>query len=113
EGKVWMIQLLSVARLSLAAKMEEIHVPLLLDLQVGDVKFIFEAQTIQRMEDLVLSTLGWRLRPVTPFSFIEYFLLKATGESPVLGITCVISIPCLWEKLCVVIRCNSGDSFIT
>ncbi|KAH9321567.1 hypothetical protein KI387_016206, partial [Taxus chinensis] len=82
EGKVWMIQLLSVACLSLAAKMEETHVPLLLDLQVGDVKFIFEARTIQRMECLVLSTLGWRLRSVTPFSFIEYFLLTATGESP-------------------------------
>lgn len=32
--KPWMIQLLSVTCLSLAAKVEEIHVPLLLDLQV-------------------------------------------------------------------------------
>ena len=34
KGKAWMIQLLSVACLSLAAKMEETEVPLLLDLQV-------------------------------------------------------------------------------
>lgn len=34
-GKLWMIQLVSVTCLSLAAKMEEVDVPLLLDLQVG------------------------------------------------------------------------------
>lgn len=81
QGKVWMLQLLSVACLSLAAKMEETDVPLLLDLQVGDVKFIFEARTIQRMEFLVLSTLKWRLSSVTPFSFIDYFIQKAAGDS--------------------------------
>lgn len=35
EGKDWMLQLLSVACISLAAKMEESEVPMLLDLQVG------------------------------------------------------------------------------
>jgi hypothetical protein len=34
QGKVWMLQLLSVACMSLAAKMEETEVPILLDLQV-------------------------------------------------------------------------------
>ena len=34
NGKAWVMHLLSVACLSLAAKMEEIEVPLLLDLQV-------------------------------------------------------------------------------
>ena len=34
EEKLWMVQLVSVSCLSLAAKMEEVHVPLLLDLQV-------------------------------------------------------------------------------
>ncbi|GLJ12130.1 hypothetical protein SUGI_0185050 [Cryptomeria japonica] len=80
QGKVWMLQLLSVACLSLAAKMEETDVPLLIDLQIGDVKFVFEARTIQRMEGLVLTTLDWRLRSVTPFSFLDYFLHKATGD---------------------------------
>lgn len=70
-----MIQLLSVACLSLAAKMEEIEVPLLLDLQVGP-DCIFEPRTIQRMELLVLSTLEWRMSSVTPLSYIDYFVCK-------------------------------------
>ncbi|KAK1302631.1 Cyclin-D4-1 [Acorus calamus] len=83
QGKAWMTQLLSVACLSLAAKMEESDVPLSLDLQVGESKFVFEARTIQRMELLVLSTLKWRMQSVTPFSFIDYFLHQANGgESP-------------------------------
>lgn len=76
KGKAWMMQLISVACLSLATKMEETEVPLLLDLQAGDAKFMFEAKTIQRMELLVLSTLKWRMLAVTPFSFLEYFLKK-------------------------------------
>ncbi|CAL9111092.1 unnamed protein product [Musa textilis] len=79
QGKAWMSQLLSVACLSLAAKMEETEVPLSLDLQVGDAKYIFEARTIQRMEQLVLSTLKWRMQAVTPFSFIDFFLHKFNG----------------------------------
>ncbi|GAB2269616.1 hypothetical protein Dimus_004540 [Dionaea muscipula] len=70
--KPWMTQLAAVACLSLAAKVEETHVPLLSDLQVGETKYVFEAKTIQRMEILVLSTLGWKMNPVTPHSFIDY-----------------------------------------
>lgn len=76
EGKAWMTQLLAVACLSLASKMEETYVPLPLDLQVADAKFVFEARTIKRMELLVLSTLKWRMQAVTPCSFIDYFLHK-------------------------------------
>lgn len=72
EKKPWMTQLASVACLSLAAKVEETQVPLLLDLQVEDSKFVFEAKTIQRMEILILSTLQWKMNPVTPLSFIDY-----------------------------------------
>lgn len=75
-GKAWTLQLLSVACLSLAAKMEETKVPQSIDLQVGDPKFVFEAKTIRTMELLVLSTLKWRLRVLTPCSFIDYFLSK-------------------------------------
>ncbi|KAF6172462.1 hypothetical protein GIB67_006975 [Kingdonia uniflora] len=67
------MQLLDVACVSLAAKMEEIEVPLSVDLQVEEYKFIIEAKTIQRMELLVLSTLKWRMRAVTPFTFMDYF----------------------------------------
>ncbi|KAI8550282.1 hypothetical protein RHMOL_Rhmol06G0092900 [Rhododendron molle] len=80
KGKAWMMQLLAVACLSIAAKMEETEVPLSLDLQVGESKFVFEARTIQRMELLVMSTLKWRMKSVTPFSFIDHFLRKINGD---------------------------------
>ncbi|KAI8013417.1 Cyclin-D3-1 [Camellia lanceoleosa] len=79
KGKAWMAQLLAVACLSLAAKMEETEVPLCVDFQVAGSKFVFEARTIQRMELLVLGTLKWRMQAVTPFSFIDYFLWKING----------------------------------
>ncbi|XP_028078365.1 cyclin-D4-2-like isoform X2 [Camellia sinensis] len=80
KGKAWMAQLLAVACLSLAAKMEETEIPLCVDFQVAGSKFVFEARTIQRMELLVLSTLKWRMQAVTPFSFIVYFLWKINGD---------------------------------
>ncbi|KAG8364241.1 hypothetical protein BUALT_Bualt19G0107700 [Buddleja alternifolia] len=72
----WMMQLAAVTCLSLAAKVEEIHVPLLLDFQVEDTKYVFEAKTIQRMEVLVLSSLSWRMNPVTPISFFDYVIRR-------------------------------------
>lgn len=72
NGKPWMTQLAAVACLSLAAKVEETQVPLLLDLQVEDSRYVFEAKTIKRMEILVLSTLGWKMNPPTPISFLDY-----------------------------------------
>ncbi|KAJ6740382.1 CYCLIN-D3-2 [Salix purpurea] len=74
--KPWMGQLAAVACLSLAAKVEETHVPLLLDLQVEDAKYIFEAKTIKRMELLVLSTLQWRMNPVTSISFFDHIIRR-------------------------------------
>lgn len=68
----WMMQLAAVTCLSLAAKVEETRVPLLLDLQVEGAKHVFEAKIIQRMELLVLSTLKWKMNPVTPLSFIDH-----------------------------------------
>ncbi|CAH2043351.1 unnamed protein product [Thlaspi arvense] len=76
SGKAWTVQLLAVACLSLAAKIEETEVPMLVDLQVGDPQFVFEAKSVQRMELLVLSRLEWRLRAITPCSYIRYFLRK-------------------------------------
>ncbi|GMI78492.1 CYCLIN D3;1 [Hibiscus trionum] len=70
--KPWTTQLAAVACLSLAAKVEETQVPLLLDLQVEESRYVFEAKTIQRMEILVLSSLQWKMNPVTPLSFLDY-----------------------------------------
>ncbi|OWM80690.1 cyclin-D3-3-like [Punica granatum] len=72
DGAPWMGQLAAVACLSLAAKVEEISVPLLVDFQVDDSVFLFEARTIKKMELLVLSTLQWRMNPVTPLSFLDH-----------------------------------------
>ncbi|WOH04759.1 hypothetical protein DCAR_0624171 [Daucus carota subsp. sativus] len=72
QDKPWMIHLAAVTCLSLAAKVDEVQVPLLLDLQVEDSKYVFEAKTIQRMELLVMSTLEWRMNPVTPLSFLDH-----------------------------------------
>ncbi|MED6144604.1 hypothetical protein PIB30_017338 [Stylosanthes scabra] len=74
--KPWMIQLASVTCISLAAKVEETQVPLLLDLQVQDAKYVFEAKTIQKMELLILSTLNWKMHPVTPLSFLDHIIRR-------------------------------------
>lgn len=79
--KPWMTQLVAVACLSLAAKVEETRVPLLLDLQVEETRYIFEAKMIQRMEILVLSTLQWKMNPVTPISFIDHFTRRLGFEN--------------------------------
>ncbi|KAG6384863.1 hypothetical protein SASPL_153682 [Salvia splendens] len=88
KGKHWVIQLIAVSCLSLAAKMEEVNVPSLVDLQAGDPKYLFEAKTIQRMEMLVLSYLKWNVKPYTPFNFIEFYLGKSckpqTPQGPLL-----------------------------
>ncbi|KAF3788331.1 Cyclin-D3-1 [Nymphaea thermarum] len=74
--KPWMTQLAAVACLSLAAKVEETQVPLLLDLQVEEAQYVFEAKTIQRMELLILSSLEWKMHPVTPLSFIDHIIRR-------------------------------------
>ncbi|XVF45085.1 hypothetical protein PTKIN_Ptkin02bG0177400 [Pterospermum kingtungense] len=76
KDKPWTIQLVAVACLSLAAKVEETQVPLLLDLQVEGTRLFFEAKTIQRMEILVLSTLKWKMHPITPLSFLDHIIRR-------------------------------------
>ncbi|CAO2814859.1 unnamed protein product [Amaranthus hypochondriacus] len=76
NDKPWMFQLTAVTCLSLAAKVEETHVPLLLDLQVESGKYMFEAKTIQKMEVLILSTLEWKMNPVTPLSFLDHIIRR-------------------------------------
>ncbi|KAL7131615.1 hypothetical protein ABFS83_12G016000 [Erythranthe nasuta] len=76
RDKPWMGQLAAVACVSLAAKMEETQVPLLLDLQVEESKYVFEGRTVQRMELLVLSTLQWRMNLVTPISFVDHIVRR-------------------------------------
>ncbi|KAI4382583.1 hypothetical protein MLD38_008530 [Melastoma candidum] len=85
-SEVWQMQLLSVACLSLAAKMEEPLVPSLLDLQVEGTKYVFEPRTIRRMELLVLTVLDWRLRSITPFCFLSFFAFKVDPTGTFVGL---------------------------
>nr|QYW07130.1 cyclin D5-2 [Dimocarpus longan] len=78
DGKLWAVRLLSVACLSLAAKMEECKVPALSEFQVED--YDFENKVILRMELLVLDALGWKMGSITPFAFLHYFISKLCGE---------------------------------
>ncbi|PWZ38884.1 Cyclin-D3-2 [Zea mays] len=78
----WMARLAAVTCFALAAKVEETRVPPLLDLQLyaaADAAdpYVFEAKTVRRMELLVLSALGWRMHPVTPFSYLQPVLADA------------------------------------
>ncbi|XP_073115877.1 cyclin-D5-1 isoform X2 [Elaeis guineensis] len=78
KGKLWVISLLSVACLSLAAKMEEYMAPALSEYQIDGYEF--NSKAIQRMELLVLSTLEWRMSSVTPFDYLSYFTCKFQYE---------------------------------
>jgi cyclin D1/2/4, plant len=75
------MQLLSLACVSVAAKMEETHVPLLLDLQSldGGSRFLFEPRTVRRMELLLMSALQWRVQGITPFDFLPFFSTAANA----------------------------------
>ncbi|CAL4905540.1 unnamed protein product [Urochloa decumbens] len=71
EAMPWAARLLSVACVSVAAKMEERQAPALSEFDAGDYDFC--PASIRRMELLVLSTLGWRMGAVTPFDFLPCF----------------------------------------
>uniref|UniRef100_A0A7N0T5H1 Cyclin-like domain-containing protein n=1 Tax=Kalanchoe fedtschenkoi TaxID=63787 RepID=A0A7N0T5H1_KALFE len=79
NGKYWAVKLLSVACVSVAAKMEEVTVPVLSDYPLGE--FMFEKNVIQRMELLVLSALEWKMARITPFMYFSYFSDKFCGNS--------------------------------
>ncbi|XVE87912.1 hypothetical protein DITRI_Ditri19aG0026500 [Diplodiscus trichospermus] len=72
QGNPWVLRLVVIACISLAAKMLEIHFSPS-DFQRGE-RFIFDAQAIERMELLILDALNWRMRSITPFSFISFFI---------------------------------------
>ncbi|XP_038901987.1 putative cyclin-D6-1 [Benincasa hispida] len=72
QPKPWVLRLLAVSCVSLAAKMKQIEHNLF-DFQ-GNEGFIFDPQTVHRMEVLILGALKWRMRSITPFSFIPFFI---------------------------------------
>ncbi|XP_024974693.1 putative cyclin-D7-1 [Cynara cardunculus var. scolymus] len=66
----WMMELLSVASLSIAIKFGETGLPSLHEMQEG-LEYCFEAKLIQRMELKIMESLGWELNCVTPHSYVE------------------------------------------
>ncbi|XP_042518007.1 putative cyclin-D6-1 [Macadamia integrifolia] len=71
HGKPWILKLVAISCLSLAVKMNKTNFSLT-DFQRDG--FIFDTHTIQRMEFLILGALKWRMRSITPFSFVHFFL---------------------------------------
>ncbi|KAG9452802.1 hypothetical protein H6P81_005706 [Aristolochia fimbriata] len=80
RGKPWILKLVSVSCLSLAAKMKKI-VFSLNEVQ-SEEGFIFDCETIRRMELLILGALKWRMRSITPFSFVSFFLSYFNFNDP-------------------------------
>lgn len=79
EGKLWAIRLLSIACLSLAAKMEECQVPAFSGYPIEE-EYGFGCNVIQKMELFVLTTMGWKMSLVTPFAYFNYFTRKLSDQ---------------------------------
>ncbi|XP_029125073.1 putative cyclin-D6-1 [Cajanus cajan] len=73
-GKPWFLRLLVISCLSLASKMKNTTISFL-DTQKEGCNF--KVQNIQKMELLILGALKWRVRSITPFSFLHFFLSLA------------------------------------
>ncbi|KOM53861.1 hypothetical protein LR48_Vigan09g252000 [Vigna angularis] len=74
KGNPWYLRLVVVSCLSLASKMKNTTLPFLEMLKEG---CNFKVQSIQRMEPLILGALKWRMRSITPFSFLRFFISLA------------------------------------
>ncbi|CAN4103398.1 unnamed protein product [Withania somnifera] len=72
EGKPWILRLMAVSCVSLALKMRKIEYSVTDIQQDGSV--IFDTETVKRMELLILGGLKWRMRSITAFTFINFFI---------------------------------------
>ncbi|KFK30921.1 hypothetical protein AALP_AA6G043400 [Arabis alpina] len=71
QSKPWILKLISLSCVSLSAKMRKPNISVH-DLPVeGEM---FDVQMIERMENVILGALKWRMRSITPFSFFDFFL---------------------------------------
>ncbi|KAE9595024.1 hypothetical protein Lal_00041112 [Lupinus albus] len=71
QGKPWLLRLVAISCLSLASKMK--NTPF----SVSDIQeqgCVLEAQCVQKMEFLILGALNWRMRSITPFPFLHFFI---------------------------------------
>ncbi|RDY02107.1 putative cyclin-D7-1, partial [Mucuna pruriens] len=71
DWEYWMLELLSIACLSIAIKFNEISALSLHEIQMEGLDYSFHSNTILRMELILLKALGWSLNSVTSYSFVE------------------------------------------
>lgn len=50
-------------------------------MKIEGSKYVFEAKAIQKMEIVILSTLEWKMNPVTPLSFLDYITRRLGLET--------------------------------
>ncbi|ESR42377.1 hypothetical protein CICLE_v10012085mg [Citrus x clementina] len=74
EWKYWMVELVSVACLSIASKFNDTSSPSLHEIQMEELDYSFQSSTIRRMELTLLQSLGWRLGCITTYSYVELLL---------------------------------------
>ncbi|KAA8516398.1 hypothetical protein F0562_016691 [Nyssa sinensis] len=84
EWKYRMFELLSVACLSIASKFGETDPPTLHEIQMEDLDHLFQSSLIQRMELTILKALGWRLRSITAYSYVELLTINIKSLKPCL-----------------------------
>ncbi|VFQ83274.1 unnamed protein product [Cuscuta campestris] len=80
EGKQWFLNLAAVCCVILALKMTKTEFSVS-EIQ-QDAGAMFDMQNIERMEKLILGTLSWRMRSVTPFCFLDFFISTFGLEGP-------------------------------
>ncbi|RLM58163.1 putative cyclin-D7-1 [Panicum miliaceum] len=77
----WMVELVSVACLSVACKLDEVNIPSLHHLQMEEVLgHSFRSATVRDMELTLLKALQWRLACVTPYSFLHYLIIPPSSS---------------------------------
>ncbi|KAL3637702.1 hypothetical protein CASFOL_018150 [Castilleja foliolosa] len=74
----WTSRILSIACLSIAAKMEEQKAHSFKEYHVDGYKF--QGGAVQKMELCVLNTLEWKMVVITPFTYLNYFVFKFCVE---------------------------------
>ncbi|KAI8551816.1 hypothetical protein RHMOL_Rhmol06G0215900 [Rhododendron molle] len=77
----WVVKLTAISCVCLALKMKATEYSVS-DIQQSDEGFIFDMETIERMELLILGALQWRMRSITPFSFINFFISLFKFKDP-------------------------------
>ncbi|PNT66081.1 hypothetical protein BRADI_3g06910v3 [Brachypodium distachyon] len=99
--ELWMVEVVSVACLSVACKLDEVNIPPLHHLQMEEVlRHSFRASTVRDMELTLLKALQWRLACVTPYSYLQLLLLPTASPAD--------------RSLCtrLLLRCLSEPSFL-